>query len=907
MRRDVNGREGFEKGNTPMCKARTSEKGEGSGVRRRSVHLAVLGAGMLVLAHGCNAESKRVLIISPSSLVTGAASGTQTLEVRKKGAGSLPFTISVDYGPGPSGWLVLSQTSGSATNQPQFIDVTDQRDGLPPGHHTATIRFETDRGKKNIPASVDVAAVATSVNYHDFGSSPTPFTLGVWNSGAGVLNFEVVSQPSWLVVSNGTGISTGPGTASQVILSVSAGSLPPQTYGGSLVIGPGGGGGTNSGTVDVVFTVPPTSPPPPAPAALTVLPSQGFTSSGPEGGPFLPVGQTYVLMNTGGSTLQWSAAATASWLTLSSLSGSLAPSASTPVVVGIGPAANSLPVANHTGQVNFTNLTNGAGSALRTVVLGVTGSTGPPATAILVPGNGFSGPTAQPPNVGNSGQQGYTAWAIARWDTVPYQTVEQDMGVGVVAFHRKGIDRVEFSVNGGPWVPVSEMTLNPDSGVYEYWALLRPSDFSAAGTAEVRAIAYPTVGKPRVLSGMFLTVDATASLPKPGPFWASPSGNDSNPGTQGQPVKTIWKAVTLLNASPGGAGGGTIYLQPGTYDAGGAQFEIQNERWYTIRPAPGVSPASCILGSYSGNGLWSRRLKLENLRVATRLKGGDGAGDYAFWLDQCDQVGPGQEATLAPYGGSWFFYSGGIFLTNGLLRENNTGPLGSNLIRNMQISQIGEDVFKTFDLIVNSTVDDVDSGSQSSWHPDLFNVYGVGNRIAYNVKCTNIDAQGIYPEQSIEDVAFVNVVIQGLGWGVSQNDGVALKHFLLWNCTLDQNFLWRASCLENLSVRGNSFSSMSMTTPNSISSGCWSSAGPTVQGVLAAGDFMDNHFVGTNSLVLGSAPTTGTAGYANPGAGNYTPLPNSPLKNRVLPLLVPVDLANNPRDPLAGGSSGSIE
>lgn len=103
--------------------------------------------------------------------------------------------------------------------------------------------------------------------------------------------------------------------------------------------------------------------------------------------------------------------------------------------------------------------------------------------------------------LGEPGDFGYDAKAMARWDVVPYQTFDGDFNVGVVAFHINYIDRVEFSVNGGPWLPVYTMSMNSQINVVEYWATLRASDFTD-GPLELRAVAYPKVGIPRVLDSL---------------------------------------------------------------------------------------------------------------------------------------------------------------------------------------------------------------------------------------------------------------------------------------------------------------------------------------------------------------------------------------------------------------------
>src|SRR4051794_25351624 len=66
--------------------------------------------------------------------------------------------------------------------------------------------------------------------------------------------------------------------------------------------------------------------------------------------------------------------------------------------------------------------------------------------------------------VGDPSSAGQACQAIARWDVVPSQPSTADLPGGVVAFHTAGIDRVEFSVDGGPVATVRNMTLNPVSG-----------------------------------------------------------------------------------------------------------------------------------------------------------------------------------------------------------------------------------------------------------------------------------------------------------------------------------------------------------------------------------------------------------------------------------------------------------
>ena len=132
-------------------------------------------------------------------------------------------------------------------------------------------------------------------------------------------------------------------------------------------------------------------------------------------------------------------------------------------------------------------------------------------TPNLIPGSGWTGPTAQPANQGNPGSLGYNDDAITGWDDVPYQLVSGTFQVCVVAFHSSGINHVSFAVDGGAWVNVYNTTTTGPSGEPEYCATATDSSF-ADGQHEFRAIAYPNAGIPRVLQSSEI-VTATSGNP----------------------------------------------------------------------------------------------------------------------------------------------------------------------------------------------------------------------------------------------------------------------------------------------------------------------------------------------------------------------------------------------------------
>jgi hypothetical protein len=152
-------------------------------------------------------------------------------------------------------------------------------------------------------------------------------------------------------------------------------------------------------------------------------------------------------------------------------------------------------------------------------------------TAGVVPGGGWAGDTATPAAVGNSGAAGYAENAIARADFVPYQTFTGTFTVAVAAFHIEGIDRVEFSADGGPWYAVSTATTGHGLGhsLPLYWTTIDASRFSD-GLHEIRARVYPVSGVPRVLSGLYFNANSGGTLTNSAVRYVSPRATTATTG-----------------------------------------------------------------------------------------------------------------------------------------------------------------------------------------------------------------------------------------------------------------------------------------------------------------------------------------------------------------------------------------
>ena len=207
--------------------------------------------------------------------------------------------------------------------------------------------------------------IASGTRGGPFNPASKQYTLR--NTGASSVTWTATKGQSWVTLSTAGGtLNAGATTTVTVSLNSGANSLAAGKHADTVTItNTTNGNGTTTRDVDLTVN--------PPPGVLSVTPSSSLASSGLPGGPFTPLGQTYILENTGETTIDWTATKTQNWVDLSSAGGTLSAGATTTVTVSINDTANTLAAGAYSDTVSFANTTNGNGSTTRAINLTVQG------------------------------------------------------------------------------------------------------------------------------------------------------------------------------------------------------------------------------------------------------------------------------------------------------------------------------------------------------------------------------------------------------------------------------------------------------------------------------------------------------------------------------------------------------
>ena len=195
----------------------------------------------------------------------------------------------------------------------------------------------------SVAPAIGTSPTSLSFTAQQGGNNPAAQTLTISNIGGGTLSWTASDSAAWMSLSSSAG--TGAGSVS---VSVATGSLTAGSYSGTVMFS---ATGASPVIVPVSFTV---TTAPVAPAIGASPASFSFTAQAGSN----PATQALTISNTGGGTLSWTASDNATWLTLSTASGT-------------GNGSTTL-------TVNTAALTAGSHNALLTL-------SAPGATSVTVP------------------------------------------------------------------------------------------------------------------------------------------------------------------------------------------------------------------------------------------------------------------------------------------------------------------------------------------------------------------------------------------------------------------------------------------------------------------------------------------------------------------------------------------
>jgi len=403
---------------------------------------------------------------------------------------------------------------------------------------------------------------------------------------------------------------------------------------------------------------------------------------------------------------------------------------------------------------------------------------------------------------------GSTASAIARWVDVPFQMAAGKFEIGVVAFHADGIDKVEFSANGGTFIPVTEPTFSEKFNLPCYRAEIDLDTVAEGKQIEIRAVVTPIQGIPLILQNSEGLTGFTANTGKhsfyvtrrtsnPREIFVANSGSSTNSGlTTASPKQTILQALQTLRGSNAAQIGGDFITitEPGIYtipnDKGSA---CSNSTWTTIRISDGlttgdVSISAIPFGMTSPDGFTGEittndrdgrgiiRTKWTRLCFTNMLFDMKNLNTYYLspgqnlWFDKCilnDSNGPGNHYLDRTYTSRQQHLHKGSFATDSIAANLPYAFCGISLVRGCHTVKIFGDNYANSPCVLACSMQDTLGSLTDNPHSDIFQYFvPLSNAVVYKFHAWNVEheTQNFYwddlPAAGFFDSAWVDIVIQ---------------------------------------------------------------------------------------------------------------------------------------------------
>ena len=389
------------------------------------------------------------------------------------GDGSITWSASSD-----KSWLLVSPSQGTFS-QSQIISIAGQRVGLTPGDDSGTITISSNVSAPETinvdmtvrpltPNAGPVIALSPALltfTTTDGNTTSSKQSLTISNPGSSSLSWSVTSNSSTSAIpqlsstqtpgSNCNWLSTNtqlgtvqPGATGSIQVIVNSQCLLPGAYIGVLQFSPVPIGAAADGpqSVNVSVTVQP---------HCGIVTSSGNMSFNAVAGEGNLGNQTLNLSATAscaGSTLSWSAASTASWLTVTPSSGQLKDTVG--VVVSVSVNAGNLPAGQSQGMISFI-----AGQSTQTVIVQLNVQPTPSPAAPIMGASplsiNFSNIQGQPNPAGQVVTITNNGGSSLNWRTAISQSASNWLGAapagGVIAPGQTG--QLTINVNTSPLTP----------------------------------------------------------------------------------------------------------------------------------------------------------------------------------------------------------------------------------------------------------------------------------------------------------------------------------------------------------------------------------------------------------------------------------------------------------------------
>jgi len=361
-------------------------------------------------------------------------------------------------------------------------------------------------------------------------------------------------------------------------------------------------------------------------------------------------------------------------------------------------------------------------------------------------------------------QSGFQARAIARWNVVPFQKIDTEIEIGVVAFHMNGIERVDFSANGGKIISVRIPKFNKRTKVLEYSVRLQVEGLKDQ-KIDLRATAIPNSGVSRDLEPLILFANAQGRYDGKTVYVTNKKIQGTENGTEKSPFSSIAKALKKA-----GDGGRVILLDPGFYSLAGKTGLKGIDTWISIEGRSNLDRRNIILGLKERKlvRLDVDKLKFKNvsLDVGSYIQIYPEITTFVWfddvrWFDGKGWAYKHKGQNLIPVRTSK--YIGGYFVTKSVSEDSLYGFPDAKLVRNSHLERISGDALQGVQMVLNVTVNNMD-GNVRAHHSDILQYFGdFDNVIVFGLKATNIyNTQNIFLDHyksTFQNMAFVNIAV----------------------------------------------------------------------------------------------------------------------------------------------------